>query len=825
MALIGKRRTRHPESANGPLPENAARAIRWPLRLTWAGLWAERLARAFWPLWTVALLAFATIASGLHEIGPILWVRLVAAVVLAAALAALIAGLFRFRRPTRVEAMQRLDHSLPGRPIMALKDRQAIGAADPDSASVWQAHLSRMEAWLHDARPVAPNLRLASRDPYGLRYIALTLAVMAAIFGNLWRLPEIVGLVPATAEAKAAGTIWEGWARPPAYTAKPVIYLNDVAGDQIRLPVGTRLQIRLYGNGGAGIEQNIDPEMAAGAHEDVAEMTVARSGQLAIGGRGGREWEITSIPDKTPVIKVSGDMEREADGRFRQGFEATDDYGVTAGSVTISLDLDRVERRYGLGIDPDPVAPVTLDLPMPIRGSRTEMAGILVDDLSQSILANLPVRMVFSARDAAGQQGESGQYRTILPGRRFFDPMARAVIEMRRDLMWSNRNRLRVTELLKAMTHRSDEITRSLQAVARLRGMIRRLDGANDALAPDVLNELAEEMWQIALMFEEGDLISARDRLQRAQDRLEEAIRNGASPKEIDQLMKELQQAMRDYTRELARQNENRGETSSGQGQEVTADQIQQMMDEIERLMNEGKTAEAMDLMRQLRELMDRLEVRPGQGGSGDQAMEDLGNTLKDQRDLSDDAYRGLQENLRGEGNKGREQGNADALADRQRDLRDRLDGMQQGALPGDGTEKGEAGRESLNRAEEAMRRAEQALKDGDLSGAMDEQAEAMEAMREGQRNFAGALADKAGDEDRRDQRQAERSEQDGAGQVDPLGRQTQNGARIGSDHNLMPDTPDHRAQELLEELRRRSGEAERPRAELDYLRRLLDQF
>ena len=38
-------------------------------------------------------------------------------------------------------------------------------------------------------------------------------------------------------------------------------------------------------------------------------------------------------------------MGREADGRFRQAFTATDDYGVVAGRVTITLDLTAVDRR------------------------------------------------------------------------------------------------------------------------------------------------------------------------------------------------------------------------------------------------------------------------------------------------------------------------------------------------------------------------------------------------------------------------------------------------------------------------------------------------
>jgi len=49
---------------------------------------------------------------------------------------------------------------------------------------------------------------------------------------------------------------------------------------------------------------------------------------------------------------------------------------------------------------------------------------------------------------------------------------------------------------------------------------------------------------------------------------------------------------------------------------------------------------------------------------------------------------------------------------------------------------------------------------------------------------------------------------------------------RIGSDRNMLQgDDVYRRAQELLDEIRRRSGDQTRPDTELDYLRRLLERF
>jgi hypothetical protein len=57
------------------------RQIETPLRLTLVGLWAERLVRAFWPLWTLAIAVLAALAFGLQDHLPLeaLWFGAVSA--------------------------------------------------------------------------------------------------------------------------------------------------------------------------------------------------------------------------------------------------------------------------------------------------------------------------------------------------------------------------------------------------------------------------------------------------------------------------------------------------------------------------------------------------------------------------------------------------------------------------------------------------------------------------------------------------------------------------------------------------------------------------
>jgi len=152
----------------------------------------------------------------------------------------------------------------------------------------------------------------------------------------------------------------------------------------------------------------------------------------------------------------------------------------------------------------------------------------------------------------------------------------------------------------------------------------------------------------------------------------------------------------------------------------------------------------------------------------------------------------------------------------------ERLD--RQGTLPGDGSERGEEGRRRLDEARRAMREAEEALRNDDLPGALDRQAEALEALRDGIRDLGEALAQENRQEgDTQGGRQASNEDAEGR---DPLGRQQGEGLRIGSDNNLLQDKDVYRrAEELLDEIRRRLGDLARPEGERDYLKRLLDLF
>lgn len=883
-----------PEAPQAAAPQ-ASPALIWRLRLTWAGLLAERVARALWPVLALLLAGWAALAFGLHTHAPLRAVQGALAVYGLGLAAALFWGLRGLSWPHPAEARARLDATLPGRPLETLADTQAVGQDDPATRAVWAAHRARMAARAAKARAVPPDLRLARHDPLALRYAALLAATVALVFAGPGRSPDMGALMGPGSEAAAAmGPTWEGWVTPPPYTGKPTLYLADITGPTLQAPEGSTVELRLYGQPGLlSVQQGVHPEAEAGAAPSPEAMRAAfpitQPGRIAIEGPGGREWEVAPIADTPPVIALDGTPpDVEADGQMSLGYRSRDDYGVVGGAAEIVLDLPAVARRHGLGPAPDARAPLVLDLPLTLTGDRRDFEEALVENLSQHPWAGLPVRITLSAEDAAGQTGLSAPEALVLPGRRFFDPLAAALAEQRRDLLWARENGRRVAQILRAVSHDPDEIFRSAPAYLRLRTVIRTLEaGLPGGLAPELQEEVAAELWELALLIEEGDLSDALERLRRAQDKLAQAMREGASEAEIADLMQEMREAMQDYMRQLAEAAPEAGEEMANampEGQEITGNQIEELLQRLEELMQQGRMDEAQALLDRLAQMMENMRVTRGENGQaspGQQAMEGLSDTLRDQQRLSDEAFQGLQregeqpgqgqQGQQGQGQMGQQpgqgqpggqpgqqgngqgmpggqaQGNGqggmagpgtapgqepgqepgagdlgEQLADRQRALRQELE-RQERALPGLGGAEGEAARDALGRAGRAMDEAAEALEGNNLPGALDRQAEAIDALRDAIRGMGRALAEQQGQSP--GQGQAMNGPTGPGAARDPLGREAGAEGRLGTGDALLGEGGAERARDLLDEIRRRSGEQSRPEDERDYLRRLLDRF
>ena len=549
------------------------------------------------------------------------------------------------------------------------------------------------------------------------------------------------------------------------------------------------------------------------------------------------------------TVNILSGVERDATGRFSLRFKAKDDFGVTAGQAIFRLNLAEVHRRHGLAAQPEFQTNIELPLPLTISGDRSDFIENLEENLSKHPWAHLPVSVMFQVSDIGGQIGQSESLETILPARNFFDPLAKALIEQRRDILWSSKNVRRASQILRAISTEPAEIFRDLADLRILKEIITQLEEIElTKVKAQSIERISESLWNLSIKIEDGDLEQAIKKLERAQDKLEEAIRNGATPAEISRLMEELREAQDEYLREFSQRNpatDRKNDKLGQMGDAVSENELQQMMDKLQQLLEDGRMGEAKDLLEEINQLMKNLQSLGSQSGQnrqengiGGQFIEDLTGTLREQQRLSDQTFRSFQNRSRDGFDKNKETHNNDkpqtgskntsnqSLAEQQKNLKKELD-RQRSNLPSAGTVHGEAARRALNDARRSMDQSGQNLAQGDLSDALDNQSKAIDALREGLQSLADSLVEE-GDQGQGtvpgDQSTNNSSED--SYNLDPLGRNTDTNGQSSAGEQMLPEAELRlRSQELMNEIRKRSGGLERSTEERDYLKRLLEKF
>ncbi|MEX0970575.1 MAG: DUF4175 family protein [Paracoccaceae bacterium] len=789
-------------------------------------LWAETLITSFWPLASLAAASAAMLLLRFEQFVPQVYWLFIATGVLVLALVLGGIGLRRVKPPSRIDAILRLDSELPGRPLTALLDRPAHLGDDHISKNLWLAHTAAMRQAAARARVPKPVVNLRERDPNGLRLLAATALGVALVFSTLPVANTQSGGPAGTALAAIPAASFEAWARPPAYTGLPVMYLSpeNLAKASLELPIGSEFTLRLYGIGDFALEDGASGQNLSLAPDafDLG-FNIAQSGRVTLrnGGDLMGDWRITARADTPPLLQSDATIAKSRGGAMELEFTAQDDYAITGGSYMITLDLGAVDRRFGLVATPDLPAPLTGRLPLPFRGGRADIKEMLEADFSQHLFANLPVVITLEVADGAGQLAELTRH-DVLPARSFFDPLAAAIIEQRRDLLWAPDNLRRVNEVLRAISFEPEPgLFPSASSYLLTRVAIRRMGYmAEDGLSVAERDEIAALLWDVAVMIEAGDLSSAEARLRRAQERLREGLQNNATPQELADLTDELREAIDEYLQQMAREMQQNGDQQQAENQQsgptMSQNQLQELLDRIEEMNRNGQRDEAQRLLDQLNQFMENMQMTQQQTPGGQGAPgEGVQDTLRQQQELSDDAFRRLQEEFRenGQGGNGQTQNpegepgappTSEELSERQEALREFMRRLQD-----DG-----ADAEALREAERNMAEARDRLREGDLSGALDEQAQAMENLRRGIRELEAQ--DRAGNN----------GEDNPANARDPLGRPVGNEGGMDQGETAVPDqNASERARELLEEIRRRAADRLRPQGERDYLQRLLDLF
>lgn len=852
-----------------------ARPLRRSRLATRLVMMGERL----WPL-VLPLLIVASLFLSAAWFGLFRWLpdqsRLGLLAILAIGAAGALTLLRHYRTPKPPEIDARIEHAnrLEHTPLL-VQNEQPGSKADVFSDALWREHQRRMAEKLRNLSSDLPRTNIPDLDKWGLRSVAALLAVTAFAYSFGSSGGRIADAFRPAATIAAEPPRIDAWVTPPGYTGKPPIFLTAEANRDVKgftVPTGSELTMRVTGGSGdealaylvGDNERLIEPKGAdaqtaqPGAAQPAAAPAAAppKSGnqQFAVklnddgaiflrqGGSELARWDFAIIPDKPPTIRFSQDPTRAVNGTLELHYEIQDDYGAASGTGDFALVEPPKPGARPLFEKPE------VKLALPRRGAAPPVART-APDLTQHVWAGVPIALTLKATDAAGQEAVSETKTFVLPERVFTNPLAKALIEMRRIIGLDANGKPTAQELLDAVTLRPEDTIQTPSHYVALMSLRTRLDMAT---TDDQLREVVAYIWDIAVGIEDGELSDAEKRLRQAQQALKDALERGASDEEIDKLMAELREAMNEFLREFAersQQNPNAPQMPMD-GQMLTQNDLQKMLDEIENQAKSGNREQAQAMLEELQNLMNNLQAgrqqqQQGEGGQQSemrQQMNKLGEIMRRQQEMMNETHRlnqqrrqqqgqdgqqgqqdqqQGQQGQRGQGNQGpmTEEEFAEAmrqLQEGQGRLQQELDALQEG-LRGMGIQPGEG----FGEAGEQMGEAQSALGQQEGEQATGHQGQALDALRRGAQDMMQQMQQAMqGEQGETGDRGARRESAD----RDPLGRpQRTTGPEYG-DSTKVPDEIDaQRARQILEEIRRRLGNALSPDLERSYLERLLE--
>jgi uncharacterized protein (TIGR02302 family) len=855
----------------------------------WVLAWERTWPPIAWAL-TIVLVFLSCSWFGLWFVAPPLG-RAAGVLIFAAALAFVLAPLARSLIAARrdKDALARLDRDsgAPHRPASSSVDRLADPVADEATRALWRLHQRRLAQQIDRIALAPPSPRMVERDRFALRLGALALAIAAGFVAGPEKYARIAEAFDwRTDAAPAQGFRIDAWIDPPGFTGKPPIMLDalgktaDGQPVKIETPAGSTLILRADADEvAAKVEGALTPvapaqtsadKAAAAAGHDPRERrwTVKGSGKLTISRRGSQlsAFDIVGLANGKPVIALLGQPHPNARGSLTLRYRTADQYGLAAAEADFAKPSSGDKPPARSLVEPPHMA---LQLPPTTTGAGEAQT---TSDLSDHAWAGAHVMMTLRADNIAGEEGKSEPVEITLPQRTFTEPLARALVEQRRDLALDpDHNRGHVAETLDALSLAPEVFGASASIYLGLNAAQTRLAAARSDT--DLIG-VCDLLWAMALQIEDGDASQAERDLRAAEQRLREALDRGASDEEIRELMKDLRAAAQNFARELAEKAQKQNGANSEDSDEATLDaqDLQSLLDRMEDTARNGDKAQAQAMLDQLQNLFENMHgARRGQMSQAEREMRRqmgaLDKLLRDQQSLRDKTFRRDQrERMRrsspdwlGQGqsespdennpgmNKdeganqpnpfGKGDGDQDAdeapLDQQQQALRDRLAELQR-QLKGLGA-KGEKG---FDDADGAMSEAERDLK-GDGAGkdgppnargrtgkgdAVEAQGRALQALREGAEGLQKQMQGQGQGEG-----ESETAVEPGQGRGrqgrDPLGREfgtMGRGAAMGPLGDAIGAA--ERARRVMEELRRRLSDPSRPGEERNYLERLLNR-
>ena len=578
-------------------------------------------------------------------------------------MAAALAPLVRLRWPAARDIQARLDRDSGAAhwPATSLADTLA-NDQQRETRTLWAEHQARVERAVASIQVARPAPRMAERDGYALRFGTALLALAAAVVAG----PELYGRFAAAFDWRGgeamiteAESRVDAWIDPPPYAGRPPVVIDLRSNRSQSVVVFEDSVLVVRGNPAvvatrvAGPIHPIESEDAA-ARIDPRERrwTIHGDGKATILRRGRTAAEVVFAvtPAGTPTIALTGKPRANISGSLTLAYELGDRYGIASARSEFALPHDASKPAPRSLAEPPQAA---LQLPASANGvgkARTTA------DLSEHPWAGARVMMTLRALSVSGKTGASPPVEITLPQRPFHNPLARALVEQRRDLILDPDHAPKRVEAALTGLGVAPEL---FETPANIYLGLKEAKSSVLAARSDAdLLHVAALLWAMAQQIEDGDASQAEKDLRAAEKALREALRRGASDDEIKRLMQDLREAARRFASEMARKAERNGDRSTDDSKRQAQD-LDSLMDRMEEAARNGTRDEAEAMLDQMQEMFENMRsAEEDEESPAEQAMrkqlDELGKLMRDQQALRDDTFRSDQrERERKRGQKG----------------------------------------------------------------------------------------------------------------------------------------------------------------------------
>ncbi|MEO0393719.1 MAG: TIGR02302 family protein [Pseudomonadota bacterium] len=823
----------------------------------------------------------------------------------------------RYQQPDETQLLRRLEreNGLDHRPFTSLTDDLAT-ADNPVARALWARHLARLRAGMPKQLSVGhARTDHARRDPFGLRYAALMLAIVGVAMAGAdteRRLLNALSITNISLDFGQSNVALDAWIAPPDYTSLPPVFLSRAeqtgsgdAADENTLIATTTGSTIFAQITAPNISADRPPTIRIG--DEIISFEPADPGQfhltytldlaalqaanpapsvpdgesatvadererVTIGFFNGRRalgaWDLLVTPDRPPSMVLSDRPSVSEELLVEIPYAALDDYGLTSVIGTLTL-LAEVE-----GSKKPPVMEEIIGQAPEGQSLGSRLTTTARQDLIAHPWAGLEIAIELTAQDALGQTASSETETLVLPMRSFTNPVARALVDHRQNLtLRPQTGPSEIAAELRDLAATPENYNSDTVVIIGLAALATRLDIDR---SPPSIAEAQQLMWELALRLEDGQLGIAQRALERAAGELADALEpdSDATTEEVQELIEAYEEALRDFMETLQQdfmERLARGETlpelPEGMENELfNSEQMQEMLEQLRDLAETGSRDAAREMLSQLEEMMEALEnAEIAEPSEEEQKLRELAERIQEltqeQQQLMDDTFRGRPANpmevlkdrlpegllppsileslppelLDPDYEPSEEERAAQRSAERARQniarsLEQETLRRDLGDIMIDLAEAVDDIPQNLGNAEQAMRGATDALQRNQTARALQDMGEALEELEELQNQVqdeARGMAGGPGSPQLRFGASPSQGRAPGTNDgFDPLGRDMDdNGRGTGSDVEVPSESDLQRARSILEELRRRSGEFNRPEDELDYIDRLLDRF